>query len=100
MSKGNQASTRGPAPVRSVNQDAVAKRAYELFLQRGSVPGHEVDDWLQAEVELAARAEHDEAGTTRSAGAADDDRAATDVEGSSGTEPTRRPATRERGGNS
>jgi hypothetical protein len=39
--------------VERPNPEAVAKRAYELFLQRGSVPGHEVDDWLQAEAELA-----------------------------------------------
>ena len=36
--------------------DAIAKRAYELFLDRGSDPGHEVDDWLQAEAELNYRA--------------------------------------------
>lgn len=27
-------------------------RAYELFVRRGSTPGHEVEDWLQAEAEL------------------------------------------------
>jgi hypothetical protein len=37
-------------------QDAIAKRAYELSLQRGSVPGYELDDWLQAEAELTAAA--------------------------------------------
>lgn len=36
--------------------DAIAKRAYELFLARGSEPGHEMDDWLQAEAELSADA--------------------------------------------
>ena len=30
----------------------ISARAYELYLQRGSVPGHENDDWLQAEAEL------------------------------------------------
>jgi hypothetical protein len=34
--------------------DAIAKRAYELFLERGSVPGYEVEDWLAAEAELTA----------------------------------------------
>jgi len=33
---------------------AIAKRAYEISLQRGSAPGHEMDDWLQAEAELLA----------------------------------------------
>jgi hypothetical protein len=37
-------------------QDAIAKRAYELYLQRGSVPGYELEDWLQAEAELTAAA--------------------------------------------
>jgi hypothetical protein len=30
----------------------VARRAYELFEARGSEPGADVDDWLQAEREL------------------------------------------------
>ena len=29
--------------------DAIARRAYELYEQRGRVPGRDVDDWLQAE---------------------------------------------------
>jgi hypothetical protein len=36
--------------------EAIAKRAYELFLQRGSIPGYELEDWLQAEAELTAAA--------------------------------------------
>ncbi len=34
--------------------DAIARRAYELYLSRGSEPGHEMEDWLQAEAELKA----------------------------------------------
>ena len=30
----------------------IAKRAYEKFLARGGEHGHDVDDWLQAEIEL------------------------------------------------
>ena len=30
----------------------IRARAYELFLERGGQPGHETDDWLQAEYEL------------------------------------------------
>jgi hypothetical protein len=40
-------------------REAIAKRAYELYLQRGSVPGYELDDWLQAEAELTAEAAAD-----------------------------------------
>lgn len=36
--------------------EAIAKRAYELYLQRGSVPGYELDDWLAAKAELTAAA--------------------------------------------
>jgi len=35
------------------DQQSIAKRAHELYLQRGSEPGHELEDWLQAESELA-----------------------------------------------
>jgi hypothetical protein len=51
MAKSNRAGS-GPRP----SQDEIARRAYELFLQRGSVRGQEFDDWLQAEAELSARA--------------------------------------------
>jgi len=27
-------------------------RAYEIYLERGGLPGNELDDWLQAEREL------------------------------------------------
>jgi hypothetical protein len=32
----------------------VAKRAYELFEARGSAPGHDLENWLDAERELSA----------------------------------------------
>jgi uncharacterized protein YndB with AHSA1/START domain len=31
----------------------IARRAYELYLNRGQTPGHELEDWLQAERELS-----------------------------------------------
>jgi hypothetical protein len=36
----------------SLNYDEVAKRAYELFLQRGGGHGRDWDDWLSAERQL------------------------------------------------
>jgi hypothetical protein len=33
------------------NQE-IRVRAYELFEQRGREPGHDLDDWLQAEAEI------------------------------------------------
>ena len=32
--------------------EQIAQRAHELFLERGSRSGREIDDWLQAEYEL------------------------------------------------
>jgi hypothetical protein len=55
MAKTNRSGGGQPA------EDQIARRAYELYLQRGSVPGHETDDWLQAEAELSAEAEREEA---------------------------------------
>ena len=34
------------------NQDEIARRAYELCQARGGEPGHELEDWLQAEREI------------------------------------------------
>jgi len=31
----------------------IARRAYELWLLRGATPGHDMEDWLDAERELA-----------------------------------------------
>ena len=36
----------------SVPSTGVARRAYELFLERGGDHGRDVDDWLKAEREL------------------------------------------------
>ncbi len=38
--------------VKQPSKEAIAARAYELWLQRGRVHGYDVDDWLQAEYEL------------------------------------------------
>jgi hypothetical protein len=38
------------------SREAIAKRAYELYLQRGCLPGYELEDWLAAEAELVAAA--------------------------------------------
>jgi hypothetical protein len=43
----------------SPTQEAIAVRAYEIFVERGSIPGDDVSHWLEAEAELtqAAQAE-------------------------------------------
>lgn len=37
----------------SMARDQIALRAYELFTARGYQHGHDVEDWLRAEAELA-----------------------------------------------
>jgi Protein of unknown function (DUF2934) len=44
-------STSTPVHVRSERE--IAARAYEIFLARGATDGSDLDDWLQAEAELA-----------------------------------------------
>ena len=36
-----------------LSREAIAQRAYGLFQQRGYEHGHDLEDWLQAEAELA-----------------------------------------------
>ncbi len=40
---------------REPNREAIARRAFELFLSRGGAHGHDVEDWLAAERELRKR---------------------------------------------
>ena len=38
----------------TITEDDVRRRAYEVYLKRGNKPGNQVDDWLQAEMQLRA----------------------------------------------
>ena len=35
--------------------DEIRRRAYELYQERGCEPGHEVEDWFEAERQVMAR---------------------------------------------
>lgn len=37
-------------------EDEIRRRAYEIYLERGSTPGSESEDWLLAEREVRSRA--------------------------------------------
>jgi hypothetical protein len=37
------------------SRDQIARRAYELYVARGRAGGHELEDWIQAERELAGK---------------------------------------------
>jgi hypothetical protein len=74
------------------DQDKIAKRAHELYLQRGSEPGHELDDWLQAEAELAASApEAEESASERPAASGGARRSRRDQAAQSGSRRALRP---------
>jgi hypothetical protein len=57
-STGAQANATQSAVTRAASVPAAAcdeeirRRAYEIYLQRGEQPGHELDDWFHAEREL------------------------------------------------
>ena len=36
------------------SQDEIARRAYEIYLERGGEHGHDVEDWQRAEAELTS----------------------------------------------
>lgn len=42
-----------PIPINV--EEEIRRRAYELYEQRGCMPGHEHDDWFVAEREVLAR---------------------------------------------
>jgi hypothetical protein len=58
--KSKAADSTTAAPVATTTAKAaptieeIAKRSYELYLQRGAVDGYHEQDWLQAESELLA----------------------------------------------
>jgi hypothetical protein len=45
-----------PTTKRDPIHEAIALRAYELYLERGGADGHAIEDWLRAERELASAA--------------------------------------------
>lgn len=36
----------------AADHEAVARRAYELFVERGRIPGRDAEDWLEAEEQI------------------------------------------------
>ncbi|MGA3103341.1 MAG: DUF2934 domain-containing protein [Terriglobales bacterium] len=54
MKRVDQARTIQPQPVAADLEEQVRERAYQLYQERGEVPGFEVEDWLQAEAEILA----------------------------------------------
>ena len=40
----------------SANHDEIRRRAYEIYVERGALPGQDLEDWLQAEREIGSAA--------------------------------------------
>ena len=38
------------------NHDEIRRRAYEIYVERGALPGQDLEDWLQAEREIESAA--------------------------------------------
>lgn len=45
-------SAPSPRAESQIPEELIRQRAHEIFLERGSQPGQELEDWLQAEREL------------------------------------------------
>jgi hypothetical protein len=45
-----------PVALAASDSDAIARRAYEIFVQQGWQHGHDLDHWLTAERELLGTA--------------------------------------------
>lgn len=54
MNELNVEQLRERLPADREVQEAVSVRAYEIYQSRGSEPGRDLDDWLQAENEVLA----------------------------------------------
>ena len=57
MTRGHKAPKASPVVAgengkRSPTPAEIGRRAYEIFLERGSAHGQDLEDWLQAEREL------------------------------------------------
>jgi len=74
-SKQSKAPVVGASPIQSHAEatsanhapscEEIRLRAYEIYLERGSLPGSELDDWLRAEHELDGRAPQKRESTDR-----------------------------------
>ena len=47
-----QSHPENPSVNDKPSHEEIRLRAYEIYLERGGLPGNELDDWLQAEREL------------------------------------------------
>ena len=51
-----------PSAADSPHLEEIRIRAYEIYMERGGQPGHDLEDWLQAEQELEPKVRRANAG--------------------------------------
>ena len=51
-----------PSAADSPRLEEIRIRAYEIYIERGGQPGHDLEDWLQAERELEPKVRRANAG--------------------------------------
>ena len=51
-----QPRAEGTSGNHALNADDIRRRAYEIYQERGGLPGRELEDWFQAESELSSAA--------------------------------------------
>lgn len=49
--------TAAEVSAQSNSEEEIRRRAYELYEARGRGDGHDLEDWLEAEIEITGRAE-------------------------------------------
>ena len=57
-----QAESAETSVADSSGHEEIRIRAYDIYIERGGQPGHDLEDWLQAERELEAKVRHVQAG--------------------------------------
>jgi hypothetical protein len=57
-----QAASAETSVADSPRHEEIRMRAYEIYIEHGGQAGHDLDDWLQAERELAPKVGHAQAG--------------------------------------
>ena len=46
--------------MHSTHEQQIRIRAYKIYLQRGGLPGDELEDWLQAERDVESKIRHED----------------------------------------
>ena len=47
--------SKSAAPEICITRDIIRDRAFQIYESRGSEPGHDTQDWLRAEIQIAER---------------------------------------------